>query len=305
MIPLGLGCAPIGNMFHTVSDDDATAIVHAAFDAGIRYFDTAPLYGHGLSEQRLGRALATLPRDEIKVSTKVGRLLVPDATTAPGDSIFVDVPPVHPVFDFSADGVRRSLEASLERLELDRVDIVLVHDPDDHADEALAGAFPALRQWRDEGVVDEIGAGMNQSALLARFVREADIDCVLLAGRYTLLDQSALDDLLPLCDDTGVGVIAAGVFNSGLLADPREGAHYDYAVAPPALVARARQLGDVCDRYDVPLTAAALQFPARHQAVRTVLTGVRSVAELEANLADSRRPIPEDLWADLGFSRSR
>ena len=206
---------------------------------------------------------------------------------------------MHPVFDFSADGVRRSLDASLERLGLDRVDIVHVHDPDDHAEEALAGAFPALRRWRDDGVVAKIGAGMNQSALLARFVREADVDCVLLAGRYTLLDRSALDDLLPLCEATGVEVIAAGVFNSGLLADPRPGAPFDYAPAPAELVERARQLAAICARYGVPLTAAALQFPARHPAVTCVLTGVRSVAELEANVADAARPIPPDLWDDL------
>jgi len=303
--PLGLGCAPIGNMFDVVDDDEAIAVVHAAYDAGIRFFDTAPLYGHGLSERRLGAALATLPRDEITVATKVGRLLVADDPGPPDDTIFLDVPPVHPVFDFSADGARRSLEASLERLGLDRVDVVHVHDPDDHGDEALTGAFPALRQWRDEGVVGRIGAGMNQSAMLTRFVREADLDCVLLAGRYTLLDQSALDDLLPLCVDTGVAVFAGGVFNSGVLATPDAGAHYDYAPAPAALVERARQLAGICAAHDVPLTAAALQFPARHPAVECVLTGVRSVTELQANVDDARRRIPDDLWDDLApFVRS-
>jgi D-threo-aldose 1-dehydrogenase len=286
-------------MFDDVDDDEAIAVVHAAYDAGIRLFDTAPLYGHGLSERRLGAALATLPRDEITVATKVGRVLVPDEPNHRDHTIFVDVPSVHPVFDFSADGTRRSLAASLERLGLDRVDIVHVHDPDDHADEALAGAFPVLRQWRDEGVVGRIGSGMNQSALLTRFVREADVDCVLLAGRYTLLDQSALDDLLPLCKETGVAVFAAGVFNSGVLADPRPGAHFDYAPAAAALIERARELAAICARYDVPLTAAALQFPARHPAVECVLTGVRSVAELEANVADAAISIPDALWDEL------
>jgi D-threo-aldose 1-dehydrogenase len=296
VITLGLGCAPIGNLYEPVTDDEAIAAVHAAFDAGIRLFDTAPLYGHGLSEIRLGRALAGLPRDEITVSTKVGRLLVPGDD---GDTIFRDVPPVRPMFDFSADGVRRSLDASLERLGLDRVDIVHVHDPDDHAEEALAGAFPALRQWRDEGIIAKVGAGMNQAAMLARFVREADVDCVLVAGRYTLLDRSAADDLLPLCEDTGVEVIAAGVFNSGLLADPRPGAHYDYAPASPDLVARARRLQEICERYDVALTAAAIQFPAAHRAVSAVLVGARSADQVLANVADAVRPIPAALWAEL------
>ena len=299
MIELGLGCAPIGDLYEALGDDDAIAVVLAAFEAGVRLFDTAPLYGHGLSERRLGTALASLPRDQVKVSTKVGRVLVPDDPAHRERTIFVDVPPVHPVFDFSADGVRRSLDASLERLGLDRVDIVLVHDPDAHADEALSGAFPALRRWRDEGIVDKIGAGMNQSALLARFVREADIDCVLLAGRYTLLDRSALDDLLPLCEETGVEVFAAGVFNSGLLADPRPGAHFDYAPASPELVARAQALAAICARYDVPLTAAALQFPARHPAVTRVLTGARTADELRENVTNAAVPIPEELWAEL------
>ncbi|MEY2458681.1 MAG: D-threo-aldose 1-dehydrogenase [Acidimicrobiaceae bacterium] len=300
MTPLGLGCAPIGNLYDPVTDDEAHAVVLAAYDAGVRFFDTAPLYGHGLSERRLGAALASLPRDSLTVSTKVGRLLVADDPGArPDDTGFADVPPVHPVFDFSADGVQRSLEASLDRLGLDRVDIVHVHDPDDHAEEALAGAFPALRRWRDEGVVGAIGAGMNQAPMLARFVREAGIDCVLLAGRYTLLDQSGLDDLLPLCEREHVSVIAAGVFNSGLLANPTPGAPFDYAPAPPDVVERARRLAAVCARHDVPLTAAALQFATAHPAVTCVLTGVRSVDELRANVADFERPIPPDLWDDL------
>jgi D-threo-aldose 1-dehydrogenase len=304
MTPLGLGCAPIGNLYEPVTDDEAHAVVLAAYDAGVRFFDTAPLYGHGLSERRLGAALASLPRDSLTVSTKVGRLLVADD---PGARLevtgFADVPPVHPIFDFSADGVQRSLEASLERLGLDRVDIVHVHDPDDHAEEALAGAFPALRRWRDEGVVGAIGAGMNQAPMLARFVREAGIDCVLLAGRYTLLDQSGLDDLLPLCEREHVSVIAAGVFNSGLLANPTPGAPFDYAPAPPEVVERARRLAAVCARHDVPLTAAALQFATAHPAVTCVLTGVRSVDELRANVADFERPIPSALWDDLRAER--
>ncbi|HEV3226018.1 MAG TPA: aldo/keto reductase [Acidimicrobiales bacterium] len=297
---LGLGCAPIGNLYESITDDDAIAVVHAAYDAGIRFFDTAPLYGHGLSERRLGAALASLPRDELTICTKVGRLLVDDdPTSRPDPTIFTEVPPVHPVFDFSADGVKRSLEASLERLGVDRVDIVHVHDPDDHAEEALACAFPVLRHWRDHGVVGAIGAGMNQAALLARFVREAGIDCVLLAGRFTLLDQTGLDGLLPLCEREQVSVIAAGVFNSGLLANPSPGASFFYEPAPEPIVHRARELAAVCQRHGVPLTAAALQLPTAHPAVHHVLTGVQSVAELRANVTDFTRPVPPALWSDL------
>jgi len=299
MTQLGLGCAPIGNLYDVVDDRDALAVVHAAYESGLRFFDTAPLYGHGLAEQRLGAALASMPRDELTVATKVGRVLVPDDGADGSETIFVGVPPVHPVFDYSADGVTRSLVDSLERLQLDWVDIVHVHDPDDHVEEALAGAFPTLRRWRDEGVVDSIGAGMNQGAMLARFVREAGVDCVLLAGRYTLLDQSGLDELLPLCERERVSVIAAGVFNSGLLADPKPGAPFNYEPAPSAIVERARQLGAVCARHDVPLTAAAIQFAAAHPAVTTVLTGVRSADELRANIIDFNRPIPTALWDDL------
>lgn len=299
MTQLGLGCAPIGNLYDVVDDDDAHAVVRGAYGLGLRFFDTAPLYGHGLSEQRLGAGIASMARASITVATKVGRVLVPDDDGSADESIFVGVPPVHPVFDYSAAGVTRSLEDSLTRLGLDRVDIVHVHDPDDHEEEALAGAFPTLRRWRDEGVVDAIGAGMNQGAMLARFVREAGIDCVLLAGRYTLLDQSGLDELLPLCEREGVDVIAAGVFNSGLLANPTPGAPFDYEPAPSSIVDRARRLGAVCARHDVPLTAAALQFAAAHPAVTTVLTGVRSVEELRANVADFERPIPGALWDDL------
>jgi D-threo-aldose 1-dehydrogenase len=296
---LGLGCAPIGNLYEPVTDDEAHAVVRTAHEEGLRFFDTAPLYGHGLSERRLGAAIASLPRESLTVATKVGRLLVADKPGGAEGTIFADVPAVHPVFDFSADGVQRSLEASLERLGLDRVDIVHVHDPDNHAEEALAGAFPTLRRWRDEGVVAAIGAGMNQAPMLARFVREAGVDCVLLAGRYTLLDQSGLDELLPLCEREGVSVFAAGVFNSGLLANPSPGAPFNYAPAPSEVVERARQLAAVCARHDVPLTAAALQFAGAHPAVTCVLTGVRSVEELHSNIADFERRIPPDLWSDL------
>lgn len=294
---LGFGAAPIGNLFTPVGDEDARSAIDTAWDAGVRFFDTAPLYGHGLSEERLGASLRARPRSDYAVATKVGRLLVPDR--APPADGYVATPLFRPEFDFSHDATLRSLEASLERLGLDRVDVLHVHDPDDHAEEALRGAFPALRRLRDEGVIGAIGAGMNQSALLARFVREAGVDCVLLAGRYTLLEQPALSDLLPLCAERGVSVIAAGVFNSGLLADPRPGATYDYAPASASLVERARRLQSVCERHGVSLKSAALRFPLAHPAVASVLTGTRSAAEMAENARAFAAPIPLRLWDAL------
>jgi D-threo-aldose 1-dehydrogenase len=296
---LALGTAPLGNLYTAVDDAQAAATVDAAWDAGVRFFDTAPLYGHGLAERRIGAALASRPRDEYTIATKVGRLLIQGRTDP--DTIFADVPEVAPVFDFTYDGALRSLEESLGRLGLDRVDVVHVHDPDDHEADALAGAFPALRRLRDEGVVGAIGAGMNQAPMLARFVREAGLDCVLLAGRYTLLDQSGLDELLPLCEREGVAVIAAGVFNSGLLADPRPGATYDYAPAAEPLVRRAAEMKATCESEGVSLRAAALQFPLRHPAVSSVLVGARSAQEMAENASDFASPIPPLLWDRLAM----
>ncbi|HEY1739708.1 MAG TPA: aldo/keto reductase, partial [Acidimicrobiia bacterium] len=233
---LSLGGAPLGNMFKAVMDTDAQATVDAAWNAGIRYFDTAPFYGHGLAEQRLGAALAGRPRDEYVVSTKVGRVLEP----SPGadTSIFKIDPETAAVFDYSRDGVLRSFEASLSRLGIDRVDVLFVHDPDAHEEVALAGAFPALVELREQGVVRAIGAGMNQSAMLQRFVERVDLDCVLLAGRYTLLDRSGAA-LLDLCAERSVGVIIGGVFNSGVLAQPDPTATYDYWPAPAEMIEAA------------------------------------------------------------------
>jgi D-threo-aldose 1-dehydrogenase len=278
--PLGLGCAPLGGLYSPVSDDDARATIDRAWELGVQIFDTAPLYGSGLSERRVGAALRARPRDELVLSTKVGRLI------RDGE----------PVFDFSHDGALRSLEESLERLGLDRVDVVLIHDPDEHYDEAVAGAYPAVARLREEGVVDAIGVGMNQWELPARFVRETDIDCVLLAGRYTLLDRSGEQELLPLCLERGVDVIAAGVFNSGVLAG---GSHYDYGPAPAEVLERVQQLRTVCERHGVPLEAAAVQFPLLHPAVRTVLVGCRSAAEVEEDLRLASLELPDELWDEL------
>jgi D-threo-aldose 1-dehydrogenase len=295
---LGLGTAPLGGMYEAVTDEQGRAVIDAAWAAGLRFFDTAPLYGHGQSERRLGAALRDRPRDELVLSTKVGRLLRADAPADP-EGIWVDAPPLRPLFDFSEEAALTSLRESLERLGLDRVDVLHIHDPDDHHDQALAGAYRALDRLRAEGRVRAVGAGMNQAAMLARFAREARFDCFLLAGRFTLLDQSGLDELLPLCHREGIAVVAGGVLNSGILADPRPGAHYNYLPAPPELVERALRLAEVCDRHGVPLAAAAMQFPLRHPAVASVLVGARSPAEVEEDVRLFRWEVPDELWADL------
>jgi D-threo-aldose 1-dehydrogenase len=299
---LSLGCAQLGNLYSEVSDGDARATVDAAWQQGVRYFDTAPHYGLGLSERRLGAALAARPRDASVLSTKVGRLLEPvDVVDGLDDEGFI-VPATHrPVWDFSRDGIRRSLSESLERLGLDRVDVVYLHDPDDHWKEVLATGFPALDELRAKGVVDAIGAGMNQAPMLADLVRHTDVDVLMLAGRYTLLEQEALDDLLPLCEERGVAIVAAGVFNSGLLARPHppDDARYDYGEAPAALVRRARAIAAVCERHGTTLPAAAIAFPLAHPAVVSVCVGARSAEQMERNAALYREPIPPDLWREL------
>ena len=295
---MGLGSAPLGGLFEAVSDEEAHRTVEAAWDAGIRFFDTAPLYGSGLSERRLGAVLRTKPRDEFVLMTKVGRLLRADAPPDP-DQSFQGIPPLNPVFDFSYDGVMRSFEESLERLGLDRVDVLLIHDPDDHYDEAIRGAYRALDRLRSEGSIQAVGAGMNQAEMLARFARDGNFDCFLLAGRYTLLDRAGAAELLPLCVERGIGVVAGGVFNSGILADPDAQPRFNYRPAPPELVGRARRLKAICERHGVDLKAAALQFPLRHPAIPAVLLGPRSVAQLEENLRMFATPILDDLWQEL------
>jgi D-threo-aldose 1-dehydrogenase len=295
---LGLGSAPLGGLFHEVSDDEAHRVVDAAWQAGIRFFDTAPLYGHGLAEQRLGAVLRTKPRSEFVLATKVGRLLRAGAPPDPSQS-YKGVPRVNPVFDFSYDGVMQSVEESLTRLGLDHVDVVHIHDPDEHYEAALTGAYRALDRLRAEGTIKAVGAGMNQAEMLTRFAREADFDCFLLAGRYTLLDRVGAEELLPLCVERGIAVIAGGVFNSGILADPRPGTTFDYRTAPPEMVRHAERLKAVCERHGVELKAAALQFPLRHPAVTSVLTGCRSVSEVEDNVSMFQSPVPDDLWEEL------
>ncbi|MFF3905754.1 aldo/keto reductase [Streptomyces sp. NPDC001848] len=298
--PLAFGAAGIGNLYTEVSEAQAYDAVQAAWQSGIRYFDTAPHYGLGLSERRLGAALREHPRTAYTLSTKVGRLLEP--TDEGGDDLAngFAVPAGHRrVWDFSAEGVRRSLEESLERLALDRVDVVYLHDPDDHAEQAFREGYPALEKLRTEGVVGAIGVGMNQTEMLTRFVRETDVDVVLCAGRYTLLDQRALTELLPAAVERGVSVVVGGAFNSGLLADPRPGATFNYATAPGELLDRALHLKTLAERHGTTLRAAALAFCSAHPAVASVLVGARSAAEVRDCAEQFEATVPAGFWQEL------
>ena len=335
---LGLGTVPLGNMMGPISDEAAHEIVRRALDRSVNLIDTAPQYGSGLAERRIGAVVGGHQPGNLVIATKVGRLLARASTArkvvrvvrqavrtgdyrliwhnalgvtrrlAGRDHTFPLGYPfegseraLEPYFDFSYDAAMRSVEGSLERLRVDRVDLLYIHDPDDHFDQALGGAYRALDKLRAEGTVRAIGVGMNHSAPLARWVRETDIDCVLLAGRYTLLDQSGITDLLPIATERSVTVNIGGVFNSGILADPRAGASYDYSPIDPAsaTLQRALKLKNACAEYGVPLAAAALQFPMAHPAVGAVLTGVRSVDELDSNINHFHWPIPSALWQDL------
>lgn len=301
---VGIGTAPLGNMFEALSEEHADAVLASAVQRGLRYFDTAPLYGHGLAEQRVGRAVAGLRRDDVFVSTKVGRLLRADAPRDEsqfylGEPFYKDVPPVGPVWDFSYDGIMASVEESFARTKLDRFDVLLLHDPDDHFEAASTTGFRALAKLREDGTARAIGAGMNQAPMLVRLVEACDLDVLLVAGRYTLLDQVAMDELLPLCEQRTVSIVVGGVFNSGILVDPSPGARYNYVPADAAVIARAQKIKAVCDRYGVPMPAAALQFPLAHPRVCTVLLGIRTIDELEKNLRWLNVSIPDDLWAEL------
>ncbi|ABS05658.1 aldo/keto reductase [Kineococcus radiotolerans] len=296
---LGFGGAGVGNLYAAVPDDVAAATVRAALDAGVHYVDTAPHYGLGLSEERLGAVLRTRPRESFVLSTKVGRLLVPQPPPHGRDGIF-DVPAHRRrVWDFTAAGVRRSLEESLERLGLDAVDVLLVHDADDHEDEARAGAFPELLRMREEGLVRAVGAGMNATAPLTRFVREFPLDVVLVAGRYDLLDQSALDDLLPAAAQRGTSVVLGGVFGSGVLAVDRPGddATYRYRPAPADVLARARRLADIAREHGTTLPALALQAVLAHPVVAAAVVGVRSPQEVARNVGLLGADVPAEVWA--------
>ena len=295
---LSLGTAALGGLYTSVSDEDCTETILTAVDNGINFIDTAPHYGKGTSERRIGRALAGRDRSTLVISTKIGRLLVPSTTDI--DDFFMDADnTVERKFDFSASGVRQSLEGSLERLGIDSVEILFIHDPDQNADAAIIEAYPELDRMRSEGIIKAICVGMNQCETPTRVIKETDIDMVLIAGRYSLLDQRALIELLPTAVERNVDIIAAGVFNSGILANPVKGATYDYVPASEELLAKAVRIREVLDGHQVSLTSAALQFPLRHPAVKSVLVGCRSAAEVKTNIDAFNAPIENKVWDDL------
>jgi len=286
---LGFGTAPIGNLYNPVPDADSDATIQRAYELGVRLFDTAPLYGRGESELRLGRALQGIPRDSYVISTKIGRVLNADRSAF--------------VYDYSRDGVLRSLEGSLKRLGTDHVEVVLVHDPDadtvDHEQDALAGAFTTLQELRSQGVIKAFGAGMNQWQMEQRFAEQADPDVFLLAGRYTLLEQTSLG-FLQLCKEKGIGIFLGGVYNSGILATgPKDGAKYNYNDAPPEILEKARSIEAICQQHGVPLNAAALHFARAHPTITSLVIGAVKPAEVEANVQALGTTIPAALWQDL------
>lgn len=305
--PLGCGGAPLGNLFARVVESEAQAVLDVAWNEGVRHFDTAPFYGFGLSEHRFGEALRHRPRDAFMLSTKVGRMLDPITGSAPAEerSGFVGGLPFDARFDYSADATRRSIEDSLQRLGLSRIDVVYIHDvgedthgPDWRArfDEAMAGAAPALTRLREEGVIRAWGLGVNRVEPCLLALEQADPDIFLAAGRYTLLDTSSLDTLLPRCEARGVSVVIGGPYNSGLLTG---GNTYDYVQAPPALIARRDAIAALCDRHGIDLRAAALQFCTAHPVVAAAIPGARSVAEMRQNVTLMMAPIPAAFWVDV------
>ena len=302
---LGYGAANVGNLFRELSDDDAWAVLDAAWESGIRFYDPAPYYGLGLSDRRLGAFLQTAPRAEYALSTKVGRLLRPNPDHAGGLDTANDfhVPDdLQRVWDFSADGIRTSLDESRERLGIERIDLLYLHDPERHdLDLALAEALPALEQLRADGEVTAIGIGSMVSEALAASVRSADLDLVMVAGRYTLLEQPAAVDVLPACRETGTGIVAASVFNSGLLAanEPRRDGRYEYGQLPDELWDRLVRIAAVCADHDVPLPAAAIRFPLQSDVVRSVVVGGSRPAQLRENAEYAAREIPSALWENL------
>lgn len=310
----GVGGTAFGNIYSPIEDEQATATIDAAIAAGLNYFDTAPLYGFGLSETRLGQGLARYERNRVVISTKVGWRLEPLAASEENTSIFRDAPRYRQVMDYSRDNTLRSIEESLKRLQTDRIDILLMHDPDEgittnpgrdpyevsHFVQAMQETYPVLDDLRRQGVVKAIGLGMNQWQMLWDFAQVGKFDCFLLAGRYTLLEQAPLQRFLPMCVEKGISIIIGGPFNSGILAvGARPDAYYNYLPAPTPILERVRQIEAVCARHGVALPAAALQFPLGHPAVAAIIPGARSAVELQTNLAYFRQEIPVDFWAEL------
>ena len=326
---LGLGANPLGGLYEPITGDQVGAIIERAYAGGIRFFDLAPVYGYGNAERHVGQALQDHARDDFYVTTKVGRLLLdPDHPSTPseredvmvlwqGEQLYKGTDPVRPYFDFSRDGVMRSIESSMKRTGLDRFDALHIHDPDLHPDEAIDGAFRALFDLRAQGIIGAVGCGMNQWEMLADFASRADFDCFLLAGRYSLLDQSALPTLLPLCERQRISLIIGGVYNSGILSHPDPGSvagvsddgsaiaswtanvTYNYVPAPADIIARAAAIKRVCDAHGVSLKAAAIQFPLHHPAVASVLMGPRTAEHVDDNVAAFIEPVPAALWSDL------
>ncbi len=309
---LGLGTAPLGNLYRAIDDDEARAILERAWAGGIRYYDTAPLYGLGHSERRLGALLRDKPRDEYVLSTKAGRLLQACAPAErTGFGKWFEVPARREVYDYSYDGIMRSFEFSLERLGADRVDVLLVHDidvrnqgskaaSDARIDQFMASGYHAMVSLRDQGVVRAIGGGVNEYEVCRVLAERGDFDLFLLAGRYTLLEQEALESFLPLCESRGIGVIVGGPYNSGILASgATPGAFYDYEPAPESILDRARRLDAVCASHGVSLVAAAFRFPLLHPCVVSVIPGGQRVEEVESNLRAAEAKIPPALWGDL------
>jgi len=305
---VSLGCATLGGVYSDISDEQAHAVVRTALNAGINFLDTAALYGAGTSELRVGEALRGIPRDSYALATKVGWRF----EHVPGPSVFSqtwDSPGawmVECVHDYSADWVERSLENSLTRLGIDRLDVVHIHDPDEHFEEAMEGAYPVLDRFRSQGVIGAVGAGMNQSEMLVRLARAGDFDCFLLAGRYTILEQGALDELLPLCLQKRISIIAGGTYNSGILASGSQGGpdgvRYDYMEAPPAIVAKVQSMEAAAARHAVDLRAAASQFALAHPAVACIVPGTRRPERVLDNLELVRAEIPAAFWEELRAS---
>ncbi|MTW09971.1 aldo/keto reductase [Pseudoduganella eburnea] len=303
---MGLGCAQLGGLYQAMSDAEAQAVVTAAWEAGIRYFDTAPYYGYTLSERRLGAALRDRERDSFVISTKAGRLMLLDSGVQPGENGWAEPLPFRPYFDYSYEGIMRSHQDSLRRLCMDRVDILYVHDigrathgslhPHYWKQLTQGGGFRALTQLRNEGSVGAIGLGVNEWRAVADAMNVCDIDCALLAGRYTLLEQAARKPLLDLCAARGVGIVIGGPFNSGILAGSRK---FNYEDAPKEVVARVDAISAVCRDHGVPLQAAALQFPMAHPAVVSCVAGAHSPEQLRQNAAWFGQTLPEGLWQDL------
>lgn len=307
---LGFGASGIGTLYRDVSESAAREVLATAYEAGLRYFDTAPLYGHGLSELRLGQYLRTLPRDSITVSTKVGRYMVPPRGEAVDYGLWASPLRLKPVFDYSYDGTIRSLEQSANRLGFPDFDLVYIHDVDrfTHGEaydrrfgEAMDGAYRALADLRKAGHVKAIGVGVNEGDVATRFVEAGHFDAVMIAGRYTLLDHSAADDLFPAAEKASTEIVVAGVFNSGILATgPDAGAAtYDYGAPPANIIARAQRIAHVCEAHGVPLQAAAIQFPFRHKLVSAAVLGMSRPGRITQNLEWSRHPIPDAFWEEI------